>query len=73
MKFNKWSAEALRGYIITMDEFLSGSMYEESQQQRKLCADRLDAARLELAGRSAPLAGRRTLVAFPDDSDQREG
>ena len=70
MKFNGWSTEALRGYIIMLGEFMSGSMQEEPQ--RAAYADRLDSAQRELKVREDSEAGRRTSVAFPAESTTRE-
>jgi hypothetical protein len=68
--FDAWSTDALRGYIVMLGEFLSGSMQEEPQ--REAYARRLSDARLELAARESEETGPRASVAFPRESTTRE-
>lgn len=50
MKFDTWSIEALRGYVVMTTEFLSGSIQEEN---KSMYETRLGEACVELASRDA--------------------
>lgn len=63
MKFDGWSTEALRGYVVMLGEFMSGSMQEDPQ--RAAYVDRLSSAQRELKAREDAESGRKASVAFP--------
>lgn len=70
MRFDGWSTEALRGYVVMLGEFLSGSMYEDPL--RESYVTRLGDARQELKVREDADAGKRTSVAFPREIIAKE-
>ena len=66
MKFDGWSTEALRGYVVMLGEFMSGSMLEEPQREGYV--RRLGEAEHELKLREDAEAGKKVSVAFPSES-----
>lgn len=66
MKFDGWSTEALRGYVVMLGEFMSGSMMEEPQREGYV--HRLSDAHRELKLREDADAGKKVSVAFPAES-----
>lgn len=65
VKFDGWSTEALRGYVVILGEFLSGSMQEEPQRQRYV--DRLASAWVELKHREDVESGKKVKVFFTEE------
>lgn len=70
MKFDGWSTEALRGYVVMLGEFMSGSMMEEPQREGYV--SRLDDAHRELKLREDAEVGKKVSVAFPTESVSQE-
>lgn len=66
MKFDSWSTDALRGYIVMLSEFLSGSLHEDPLRQTY--HDRLTLAKAELKVRDDAEAGKQTSVLFPRET-----
>ena len=66
MKFDSWSTDALRGYIVMLGEFLSGSLQEDPL--RNSYNDRLSSAKAELKVREDADAGKQTSVRFPRET-----
>lgn len=64
-KFDGWSVEALRGYVVMLGEFLSGSMQDEPQRQQYV--DRLTSARIELKHREGMESGKKVKVFFDEE------
>lgn len=60
--FDAWSDEALRGYLVMLGDFLSGSMQEDPG--RAGYVERLERARLELDRRARLASGTTSRVAF---------
>lgn len=54
--YDSWSTEALNGYIVMMEGFLSGSMQAQEDQVRRTYAERLTAAKQELVVRNSSFA-----------------
>lgn len=70
MKFDGWSTEALKGYVVMLGEFMSGSMMEEPQREGYV--QRLGDAHRELKLREDAEAGKKVSVAFPTESVTQE-
>lgn len=60
--FDAWSTEALRGYLVMLGDFLSGSMQEDPG--RAGYVQRLELARKELDRRERAVAGITSQVVF---------
>ena len=63
--FDAWSTDALRGYVVMLGEFMSGSMQEDSL--REGYCNRLELAKAELRSRDADDQGKRS-IAFPAET-----
>lgn len=70
VKFDGWSTEALRGYVVMLGEFLSGSMQEEPQRQQYV--DRLASARVELKHREGMESGKKVKVFFTEEETKAD-
>lgn len=68
--YDNWSIEALRGYVVMMGEFLSGSMHEDPT--RDAYVNRLSQASAALKVREDEEAGKKTSVAFPAETVTRD-
>lgn len=67
--FDAWSTDALRGYVVMLGEFMSGSMQEDSL--REGYCNRLELARAELRVRDADETNKRS-IAFPAETVSRD-
>lgn len=70
VKFGGWSTEALRGYVVILSEFLSGSIQEEPQYQQYV--DRLASARVELRHRESMESGKKMKVFFVEEETKAD-
>ena len=68
--YDSWSIEALRGYVVMMGEFLSGSMHEDPT--REAYVNRLSQARSALKIREDEESSKKTSVAFPAETVTRD-
>lgn len=64
--YDAWTTEAIRGYIVMMSDFLSGSMQEEPGRQAYV--NRLGQARAALLEREKSDSGIKTSIAFPKET-----
>ena len=63
--FDSWSTDALRGYVVMIGEFLSGSMQEDPG--REAYVNRLASAKVELKFREDEETNKKVSVAFPSE------
>jgi hypothetical protein len=66
LKFDGWSTEALKGYVVMLGEFMSGSILEELQRENYVM--RLSDAKRELKLRDDADVDKKTSIAFSSEN-----